>query len=164
MIEDIIQKISKYNILNYLLPGVLYCIFAKHLCDFNIIQENLFLGIFLYYFIGMLISRIGSILVGPILKKLNIVNYKEYDKYLNASKTDEKIDTLSIENNLFRNLIALFTILIVTKSLVILKIKSGYQILYYEFILFGIFVIIFVIAYRKQTNFINKRIENISNE
>ena len=60
-IKEILEKISSYNIFNYLFPGILFVFIANALIGYNLIQENILIGVFLYYFIGMAISRVGSI-------------------------------------------------------------------------------------------------------
>lgn len=50
--KELLDKISSYNLFNYLLPGILFVCIAKHFTDYNFIQDNDFIGAFLYYFIG----------------------------------------------------------------------------------------------------------------
>lgn len=84
--KDLIDKLTTYNIFNYLFPGVLFVVLAKATTDYNFIQENNFLGAFLYYFIGMTISRFGSVVIEPILRKINFVKFRDYQEYAKASK------------------------------------------------------------------------------
>lgn len=67
--KDLLDKLSSYNIFNYLLPGVLFAGMSKSVSGYDLVQENLLVGVFVYYFIGMVISRLGSLLVEPLLKK-----------------------------------------------------------------------------------------------
>ena len=61
--KEIIDKLSSYNIFNYLLPGVLFVAIAKNFTEYNLILDNDFIGAFFYYFIGMVISRFGSLII-----------------------------------------------------------------------------------------------------
>ena len=71
--KDLLDKLTNYNIFNYLFPGILYVVIAKSTTDYNLIQENNLLGAFLYYFIGMTISRFGSVIIEPILRKMKFL-------------------------------------------------------------------------------------------
>ena len=67
--KDLLDKISSYNLFNYLLPGVLFALLADGLTSYTFIQSDIVVGIFLYYFMGLVISRVGSLAIEPILKK-----------------------------------------------------------------------------------------------
>jgi len=72
--KELIDKISTYNLFNYLLPGILFALFAKHFIGLDLIQSDIGIGIFLYYFLGMCISRIGSLIIEPILRKYKLLD------------------------------------------------------------------------------------------
>lgn len=157
--KDIIDKISSYNIFNYLFPGVLFVVIAKYLTDFNFIQENNLLGAFLYYFIGMVISRFGSVIIEPILKKIKFLKFREYKRYVNASKKDPKIELLSQVNNTYRTLNSMMIILLFLKIYNILSIKFEFDIPVSLVVLTILIFLLFIFSYRKQTNYITKRID-----
>lgn len=102
MINSIIQKISSYNIFNYLLPGVVYVAFLEAMSSYSFYQENIVIGLFLYYFLGMVISRVGSLIIEPLLQKSKITKFAPYSNYVKASKNDNKIELLSEVNNSYR--------------------------------------------------------------
>jgi hypothetical protein len=157
--KDIIDKISSYNIFNYLFPGVLFVIIAKHFTDYILVQEDNLLGAFLYYFIGMIISRFGSLIIEPILKKIKFLKFREYNRYVNASKKDSKLELLSEVNNTYRTLNSMII------SLLFLKIYNSIEAKFeidssVSLIIFTVFVfLLFIYSYRKQTNYITKRID-----
>ena len=97
--KDILDKLTSYNIFNYLFPGVLFVIIAKATTDYNFVQEDNLLGAFLYYFIGMTISRFGSVIIEPLFKKIKLVKYRDYKEFIDASKKDSKIELLLEVNN-----------------------------------------------------------------
>jgi hypothetical protein len=84
--KEIIDKLSSYNIFNYLLPGVLFVAIAKHFTEYNLILDHDFIGAFFYYFIGMVISRFGSLIIEPMLKKIMFVKFSDYSDFISASK------------------------------------------------------------------------------
>lgn len=157
--KDLIDKISSYNIFNYLFPGVLFVVIAKYLTDFNFIQEDNLLGAFLYYFIGMVISRFGSIIIEPFLKNIKFLKFREYKRYISASKKDAKIELLSEVNNTYRTLNSTMILLLLLKVYNILLIKFQFDISVSLVSLTILIFILFIFSYRKQTNYITKRID-----
>jgi hypothetical protein len=105
----------------------------------------------------MVISRIGSLVVGPILKKCNLLKFIEYNKFVEASKRDEKIDILSEANNVCRSLIALCLSLMIAVGYEWLFDKIRFVEKYNAIIILVGILVVFVFAYRKQTAFVVKR-------
>ena len=71
--KDLLDKLSSYNIFNFLLPGVVFAVFVSKATSFKLMQEDVLSGAFVYYFIGAVISRIGSLVVEPALKATKLV-------------------------------------------------------------------------------------------
>lgn len=162
--KDILQKLSTYNIFNYLLPGIVFVALLRQYTSFDLIVDELLIGAFLYYFIGMIISRIGSIVIEPILRKSGIVKFSDYPKFVSASKKDDKIELFSEINNTYRTFISMLLILlfiVVYENIVFLMdlndtLKSIIGLVF--------LTILFLLSYRKQTQYINKRIDAQNNE
>lgn len=157
--KEIIDKISSYNIFNYLFPGVLFVIIAKYLTDYNFVQDDNLLGAFLYYFIGMVISRFGSVILEPILKKVKFLKFREYYRYVNASKKDTKLELLSEVNNTYRTLNSMMVSLLFLKFYNYIEKKFTLDSSVSLVVLTIIVFILFIFSYRKQTNYITKRID-----
>jgi hypothetical protein len=158
--KELLDKISSYNIFNFLLPGILFSVLIKQICDINLINGDILIGAFEYYFIGLVISRFGSLIIEPILKKINFVKFADYSDFISASNQDSKIEVLSETNNMFRTLISmlLLVLLIMGYQFIVSKwifLKNNENI-----ILILTLVIMFLFAYRKQTNYITKRIKS----
>jgi len=158
--KEILDKLSSYHLFNYLLPGVLFAIISKYGINLDLIVENNFIGAFLYYFIGMVVSRIGSILIEPALKKVKFIKFADYKRFVLASKQDEKIELLSEVNNTYRTLISMLSLL------VLLKIYKHYNLAYWHIphkvsfpIILFLLLVLFLYSYRKQTSYITKRID-----
>ncbi len=156
--KEIIDKLSSYNIFNYLLPGVLFVAIAKYFTEYNFILENDFIGAFFYYFIGMVISRFGSLIIEPILKKFKFVKFSDYSDFISASKKDTKIELFSEVNNTYRTITSMLFLLLILK----LYNHCDFQ---YHFtkgislcVVIVLVLLMFLFAYRKQTSYINKRI------
>ena len=90
--KDLLDKLSSYNIFNYLLPGVLFAAFVDSLTSFHLVQKDPVVGAFLYYFLGSVVSRVGSLFVEPLLRRFNFVAFAPYEDFVRASKEDPKIE------------------------------------------------------------------------
>lgn len=150
--SELLQKLSTYNIFNYLFPGVVFVILLNRCTGINLAVDDVILGMFLYYFFGLVLSRIGSILIEPALRRTKIVQFSDYARFVRASKLDDKIELLSEVNNMHRTIIAMLVVLLaisICNGSVTCLLTTG---------LLGI-VTLFVLSYRKQTSFITERIE-----
>jgi hypothetical protein len=157
--KDLFDKLTTYNIFNYLFPGILFVVIANAITDYNLIQENNFLGAFLYYFIGMTISRFGSVIIEPTLKKLKFIKFREYKDFVNASKQDTKIELFSEINNTYRTLNSMLLLLLALKlyntCAVYFKIDNSIALVFLTVLITSLYLF----SYRKQTNYITKRID-----
>lgn len=156
--QEILQKISSYNIFNYLLPGTIFAFATEAFTDITVVQSDLLIGLFLYYFIGLVISRVGSLIVGEVLKYFGFIRFSDYKDYVLAASTDETLPALSEVNNTLRTMCSLF--LFIPAIIAYEKLAQSYptfaQIAPYV-ILILIFVL-FLFSYRKQTRYIRKRV------
>ena len=156
--KALIEKISSYNLFNYLLPGIIFAYVIDNISDYNVIQENLLIGVFLYYFIGLTISRIGSLIIEPVLKKVKFLKFADYQDYVIYSKEDCKIDLLSESNNMYRTICSLFLCILLVKLYDLfskhIELSSEIGVLLISILLF----VLFLFSYRKQTGYITKRI------
>ena len=157
--KDIIEKISTYNFFNYLLPGTLFAAIGDAYSSYNLIQDDILIAVFAYYFMGLVISRIGSLFLEPFLKKLGFIKFAEYREFVAASKIDNKIDELSEANNMYRTLCSLFIVLLIlitfdalANAYPILSVCAPYAVVV-------VLLILFVFSYRKQTDYVVKRIK-----
>jgi len=157
--KELLDKLSSYNLFNYLLPGTLFVATAQRISDHNFNQDNIVVTLFVYYFIGLVISRLGSLVVEPLLTSTKFVKFAPYQKFIGACDADPKIELLSEQNNLYRTLCALFIALPAFKGVDVL---AGHFAWPDETIgtvgLFTLFVL-FAFAYRKQTAYVRKRVE-----
>ena len=158
--KELVDKLSSYNIFNYLFPGTLFAYLGTKFTSYMIVQDNLVVGLFLYYFIGLIISRIGSLTVEPFLKWIRVVKFADYEDYVQASKSDSKIELFSELNNMYRTLCSLPIMLGVLKiydGLLRNRIPGGDH-TNDVFLLIG-FLTLFLLSYRKQTKYVVKRVK-----
>jgi len=157
--NEIISKISSYNIFNYLLPGIIFSFLAQEYLGYSLIQSDTIIGLFLYYFIGLVISRIGSLVIDPALKGCKIICFAEYKDFVEASKKDEKIDLLSEVNNTYRTLCSTFFLLIALKGYQFIESKSCFLQEWSPAMLVFALLLLFALSYKKQTAYITRRVE-----
>lgn len=157
--KDILEKISTYNLFNYLFPGVVFVILAGAVTDYSFIQQDVLLGFFLYYFVGLVISRVGSLVVEPLLKWTSFLKFADYKDYVAATKKDKGVELLSEVNNTYRTLCACFGLLVLLKLVEILGRKFSIPQGWEFFILVVTLLVIFLFSYKKQTAYVKKRVE-----
>ena len=162
--KDILDKISSYNLFNYLLPGILYVIIISEFSSIDLVQDDIVIGAFFYYFIGLAISRVGSLIIEPIFKKVKILKFAEYSDFIEASEKDSKIETLSESNNMYRTLVALFLTLVLSKFYIFLSTKFDWSQTTDFYITATLLLTMIVLAYRKQTKYITRRIHHHLNK
>lgn len=158
--KDLLDKLSSYNIFNYLLPGIVFVGIADALTDYHFVQKDIVVGLFLYYFIGLVISRIGSIIIEPILKWVKFVRFTSYADFVNASKENKLLEVLSETNNMYRTLCSLFLCLIFLKSFEFTSNCFPFLRNWTGEILVVVLLVLFGFSYRKQTQYISKRVNN----
>lgn len=156
--KDLVEKLTSYNLFNYLLPGTVFSALADHLTAYNFIQPDLFVAFFVYYFTGLVISRIGSLALEPFLKKIRFVKFTPYEEFVRCSAKDKKLDVLSEANNSYRTLATVFLALAALK-LVELFLGSWSASTWVAPVVMGLFLFaLFLLSYRKQSSYITKRI------
>lgn len=157
--KELLDKLSSYNLFNYLLPGVIFAALVDRFTSFHAIQDSIAVGVFVYYFIGSIISRVGSLLIEPLLKRTKFVTFASYSDFVSAAKEDPKIEILSEQNNMYRTICAMFLLF----GAVIIFDKFGKQCTWLEewsgsLALTALFSL-YLFSYRKQCNYITKRVK-----
>lgn len=157
--KELLSKISSYNLFNYLFPGVIFVVMVNKVTRYSFIQADIVIGLFLYYFIGLVISRFGSLVLEPILLRISFLKFADYKDFVAVSKKDEKIELLSEVNNTYRTLCSLFVLLLLLKGYE--RIEDGFVFLkdYVGLIVLALLSAMFLFSYRKQTLYIMKRIK-----
>ena len=160
--EEILKKLSSYNIFNYLLPGVIFAFAVDAFTDIPVIQSDLLIGVFLYYFIGLVISRVGSLVVEAVLMRIGFVSKSDYESYVRAAEDDPLLPVLVEANNTYRTLSSLFIFIggallydtFATSSAVFNQVAP--------YVALVLLFLLFVFAYRKQSRYITNRVNSHS--
>lgn len=165
-LKVIIEKLSQYNILTNILPGTILCIVFTFCIGYNLlITDNWYLQGVIFYFVGIVNNRFGSLVVEPLLKRLKILKFTSYKDYIAAESKDAKVTILSTENNVFRSCVSLCIIAILALIFRILEDNIEWinncncecKIM----VLFILLLVLFILSYRKQTAYVNKRVNKV---
>lgn len=157
--DKIIEKITSYNLFNYLLPGILFVVILGYFTPYSLAQENIIIGAFVYYFVGLVVSRFGSLVVEPLLKSARFLNLASYSDFVAAAKVDSKIDVLSETNNMYRTFVSMLVLLAAAKIYELFSYQYPFLAQYGVHILLTMLLVMFLFSYRKQTSYIRKRVE-----
>tara|TARA_B100001245_G_scaffold155221_1_gene116375 strand:- start:1462 stop:1944 length:483 start_codon:yes stop_codon:yes gene_type:complete len=155
--EDLLKKVSEYQLFNFLLTGTLLAFLISKTTPVNLLYDNILVAVFIYYFIGLVLSRVGSLVIEPLFKTLRIVKYASYKEYLKASEKDSKIDILSQENNIYRTLIGTFLVYGFVYAFCELW-PNLLESTWLPIVVAGVGLVLFSLSYRKQTKYITTRV------
>lgn len=157
--DNFLEKISQYDFMVNLLPGFIIYYYLR-LAGYELYLDDVWEKLFFCYIAGAFIGRMGSLFVEPICKKMGIVKFAAYGKFLEASQKNEKINRLSEVNNLYRNFIA--TALVIGVLLLIQFVSLNQDIIRLcgYIVIFLIVLGILLYSYHKQTEYVRKNVED----
>ncbi len=156
--EKFLEKISNYHLFNYLFPGVIFIITSDYILKTNIYNDNLLYLFFISYFIGIIISRLGSVVTANILYKFTREKGESYKDYIVSCQKDDKIEVLMQDKNMYRNLCTMLILLLVLKLSSMLKVYFEINNDWKSIIGLGLLIILFAISFLKQNKYISSRI------
>lgn len=150
------DKMETYNILNFLFPGIIFASILTFLTEENIYSSSLIIATFEYYFTGLVLSRIGSIVINPIIEKTRVVKKEKYKNFICKEEKDKKIEILQREANQYRTFVATFVCLLLVEiyNCIFVDISKINTIIYF----IGL-IILFTLSYRKQVKFVIERLK-----
>lgn len=158
-VTKLLEKLSSYQILNYLIPGSVFCVLLKHLVGYDVVHFSMVENVIICYFVGMVNSRLGSLILYPILKKTKFINEAEYPDFVTAEKKDSKITVFSDINNVFRSFANVMLLLLCSLGIKNIDCISNFVIGNIDWIAIISLFIIFLFSVRKQTKFVRNRVE-----
>lgn len=170
IVKHTIEKISSYNLFNYLFPGAIFSFLLPKVTHFIIFSPDASWVelLFIWYFIGMVLSRIGSLFIEKQLKDLKIkgkpyIQFSDYSDYITASESDSSIALFSEVNNTYRTIIAMLLSLAVLVLFDAVSSIIPFRIDVCSIptlLLLLLIAVLFIKSYKKQTDYITQRIEH----
>ena len=152
--EKMIDKISKYNYFNNLFIGIITFVICKYYLKINFKIDEFYYEIFMIYLMGITINRIGSCFFEFLFEKFKIISKEPFNKFLEASKNDEKINILIEERNIYRSIMTLF---IIAQAYKLLNIWISSYII--NSVAIMAITVIYILAFIKQNKYIVARIK-----
>jgi hypothetical protein len=159
VMKELFDRLSSYNVFNYLLSGIVFAVLAEKFLNYSLIQQNVLIGIFFYYFIGLIISKIGCLVIEPCLKKISFLRFVSHQDLVNAANKDDKFKMLREVNNTYRSLCALFLLLLFLKLYETICVSFASLSEWSLILLIIMLLLFFLVFYKKQTALIAERIE-----
>ena len=160
--EKVLDKLSSYNIVNNLIPGALFFYFYELFIGRQLPLSNNVEKFFIYYCCGMIICRLGSLVVEPICIKLKIVKYAPKKDYVEATKKDKLIEVLLEVSNLYRTCAGMALVLIISKLYTYLEQWLNVPTNATVWVIIVLLLILFTVSYKKQTKHIVSRVAAVN--
>lgn len=162
IIKELLGKLSRYEILNNLLPGMIMVYILNHI-GYDIELAYWWQNALIAYVAGLVCGRVSSLLLEPLCEKCKLINKQEYANYNKTKESRPFVVTLVEIANMYRTLSAVFLIAIVA-------IAYKFALCNWEWIrdfnsaiqLAALFVL-FILSYAKQYGYVVKNIKDVIN-
>ncbi|HEX3007947.1 MAG TPA: hypothetical protein VHO90_10065, partial [Bacteroidales bacterium] len=120
-------------------------------------------GIFLFYFVGLIIGETGRLIIEPMLYRLDII------KPLKEATMTKPFDGYGLQallrfKNMYRSVISLFVVIIATYLYLYIRSRSPLLNQYSILVIALLILILFVLVYRNQHKIIEKEIKREGEE
>lgn len=154
--DKLIEKIDSYNIFNYFVPGAIVFEFLRVLVGAPTVLD-LLSRLIIYYLTGLTVSRIGSLLLDPLFKLIRLIKHSDYNTYVKACESDKKIELFVEIANMYRTLYVGALVCLVATFMFATTQELNAKLLDVRLALLAL-AILFFLSYRKQSNYVNKRV------
>lgn len=158
--ESILQNISEYRLLNNLIPGGFFVGVLSWAGGWASSDVNFIFILAISYVAGVILSRLGSIIVEPVARKAFKLEFAPYADYCQVEKRYPKLATMNTENNIYRTFVATGACLLLGAPLIGLLGMGNGNALCALVLLATFFIVVFMIAHIKQTNYIVNRVKS----
>ena len=161
---NLVDKISSYNIVTNLIPGVVE-LESLRATDLPLVSsKDLPTWLVLAYILGLLSSRVGSLIAGPAIRKFLRPKQNSYKDFIDACRIDQKIEILQETNNGYRTFIGCcicyFLITALFYAMEMLGLDNRTKVA----IGVAVAMALFTFSYIKQLRFISDRVNIVSRD
>ncbi len=168
ILKSFSEKVSSYQIFTFLFPGAVFLALLSHVYSKPLPETNIWEKLFLCYTVGMIISRIGTLIIEEFLFWLGkrfggFLERIDYKNVILAERKDTKVNMLLQVSNTYRTMAAVFfTLLIVAvvNKCTSLDLQFSCGLIWFSVIM----VILFSLSFIKQYNYVKKRVDFVSSE
>jgi hypothetical protein len=167
ILKSFSDKVSSYQIFTFLFPGAVFLGILKTSYTEEMPELNIWEKLFLCYTIGMIISRIGTLVIeGTMIwlnRWINALDKIEYKNIILAERRDTKLNMLIQISNTYRTMAAVFLTILIAAA--VNKISSlGFD-FSCDLLWFCVaMILLFVLSFRKQYSYAKKRADFVSSE
>lgn len=159
--SEILNKISSYNIFNYLFPGAVFVILAVHFGILKQPSDSIVEKLLWFYFVGLAISRLGSTITEPVLRRLTIAKAKRpYGKYLSACEKDQKLAIMLEVSNTYRTLATAFAMLLLAMATSGIAQAIDMSVQWQDRSVVGLLLLLFLFSFCKQDDIVSQRVDH----
>lgn len=164
IISKILKNISRYEILNNLIPGSALCFILSYL-GYPILDYNYGVCIAICYLVGLINGRFSSLVIEWLCKKTKLIKWREYSLYNSAKKERPFVETLQEISNMYRAFISVFFISLNAYAIQRILPKCVFLQNNGIWILIVSLLMLFLFSYRKQVNeYVVKNIDEVEND
>ena len=156
--KEFADVISSYRIVNNLIPGGALCVFSYYFIDNRVLFNNVFFNICLFYIVGIVIGRIGSVIVEKVCKDVGFIDRAKYEDFVEAEKSDTSLKTISEISDLYRNMISLCILLEIGCAISLCFNKQSLCLVETALLISVIVGALMLFAYKKQINYVRRRV------
>ena len=157
IMDKLLAKISSYNIFNFLVPGLIFVYLVNFLTALHIPVSETWQLLIVAYFIGLVLSRIGSLILEPLFETVKLLPKKDYSKYVEIEKNDPKLSILLEQRNTYRTMCAMILAVLLIRIFEDLILEAVSKSAGDWYLMIFIFILL-IAAFRKQTQYITDRI------
>lgn len=147
VINSLFNKLSAYQLLSLMLPGASLLGILKFIFTIDIkVDENMWWFLLASYVVGIILSRMGSLLIEEVFKKIGFIEGYNVGNYIVKRKEDDMVETILTFANLYRSFSALSILLII-----VTKVKGyGFCEYWHYYLLEVLLFLLFSFSFCKQ--------------
>ena len=168
ILKSFSEKVSSYQIFTFLFPGAVFLALLMQVYTKPVPETNIWEKLFLCYTVGMIVSRIGTLILEESLFRLGkrfggFLERIDYKNVILAERKDTKVNMLLQVSNTYRTMAAVFiTLLIVAvvNKCTSLDLEFSCGLIWFSFTM----IILFSLSFIKQYNYVKKRVDFVSSE
>ena len=168
ILKSFSEKVSSYQIFTFLFPGAVFLALLSLVYSKSIPETTIWEKLFLCYTVGMIISRIGSLILEEFLFWLGkrfggFLERIDYKNIIIAERKDTKVNMLLQVSNTYRTMAAVFFTLLILAAVnecTSLDLQFSCGVVWFSFIM----SILFSLSFVKQYYYAKKRVDFVSSE
>ena len=154
LVDFVKEKISSYQLFNFIVPGATLLTILKFLYDIEIdVDENLGYFMLASYVVGLTLSRIGSVWIEGVMVSLKWIDGYDVSRYIKAREENIIVETMLSLANLYRTMGSMFICTIVV--LLVTGRVEGYCV---HYLVYAVLTCLFIASFIKQYSYFKKSI------